>query len=189
MLTRLFCDYSPQIAKRRDTLMPLAISCGQGLQMTNILKDIWEDRQRGACWLPQDVFRDVGVDLADLTRATYTPAFGAGIERLLAIAHAHLRDALRYTLLIPREETAIRNFCLWAIGMALLTLRRISANRAFRSGAEVKISRRSVKLVIAASRLGVKHDRMLEMLFALAARGLPKPEARTPFTPPLRKAA
>ena len=186
MLTRLFCDYSSAIARHRETLMPLAISFGQGLQMTNILKDIWEDRQRGACWLPRDVFRECGFDLDDLGRETYSPAFGAGIERLLGIAHAHLKDALRYTLLIPREETAIRHFCLWAIGMALLTLRRIDANRRFRSGNEVKISRRSVKLVIAASRLGVKRDRVLEILFRLAAGGLPLATPRTPYIPPPR---
>ena len=34
--------------------------------MTNILKDVWEDRSRGACWLPQDVFTRHGVDLADI---------------------------------------------------------------------------------------------------------------------------
>jgi farnesyl-diphosphate farnesyltransferase len=183
MLTRLFCDYSPDIARDRDTLMPLAVSFGQGLQMTNILKDIWEDRERGACWLPQDVFREAGFDLENLAREAYSPAFGAAIERLLGIAHAHLQDALRYTLLIPKEETAIRHFCLWAIGMALLTLRRINANRAFRSGSEVKISRRSVKLVIAASRVAVKRDGLLKSLFRLAARGLPLAPARPPYTP------
>jgi farnesyl-diphosphate farnesyltransferase len=188
MLTRLFCDYSPDIARHRDTLMPLAVSFGQGLQMTNILKDIWEDRSRGACWLPQDVFRAGGFDVARLETEPYTPSFGAGLERLLGIAHAHLQDALRYTLLIPKEETAIRHFCLWAIGMALLTLRRIDRNRAFRSGAEVKISRRSVKLVIAASRVAVKHDGLLKLLFALAARGLPRAEPRVPYSPPSGRA-
>ena len=34
--------------------------------MTNILKDVWEDRSRGACWLPQEVFSRHGVDLAQL---------------------------------------------------------------------------------------------------------------------------
>ena len=183
MLTRLFCDYSPGIARHRETLMPLAISFGQGLQMTNILKDIWEDRERGACWLPQDVFREAGFDLENLSAEAGSPAFGEAIGRLLGIAHAHLKDALRYTLLIPREETAIRNFCLWAIGMALLTLRRIDANRAFRSGNEVKISRRSVKLVIAASRLGAKRDALLKLLFGLAARGLPLAPPRAPYKP------
>ena len=89
-----------------------------------------------------------------------------------------MKDALRYTLLIPKQETAIRHFCLWAIGMALLTLRRIDSDRAYRSAAAVKISRRSVKLVIVASRVAVKRDGLLKLLFALAARGLPRPKAR-----------
>ena len=38
MLTDLFCHYSSEIEARRDALLPLAVSFGQGLQMTNILK-------------------------------------------------------------------------------------------------------------------------------------------------------
>src|SRR6202142_1069853 len=56
MLTELFCDYSPVIARRRPGLQSLSVSFAQGLQMTNILKDVWEDRSHGACWLPQEVF-------------------------------------------------------------------------------------------------------------------------------------
>jgi farnesyl-diphosphate farnesyltransferase len=41
MLTELFCDYSDEINTNKDELMRLAVSFGQGLQMTNILKDIW----------------------------------------------------------------------------------------------------------------------------------------------------
>ena len=58
MLTELFCDYSSEINRNREHLMRLAVSFGQGLQMTNILKDTWEDRQRGACWLPRDILWD-----------------------------------------------------------------------------------------------------------------------------------
>jgi hypothetical protein len=47
----------------------------------------------------------------------------------------------------------------------------------------VKISRRSVKLVILASRVAVKRNALLEALFALAARGLPLAESRTPYSP------
>jgi farnesyl-diphosphate farnesyltransferase len=173
MLTRLFCDYSPAITRNRDMLMQLAVSFGQGLQMTNILKDIWEDRRRGACWLPRDVFRGTGFDLAELAPRPYRESFGRGVERLVGIAHAHLRNALRYTLLIPRKETGIRHFCLWAIGMALLTLRKIRRHPAFSDGAQVKISRRSVQLTVLASRLAVGNDGAIRALFHLAAAGLP----------------
>src|SRR5215467_5968712 len=63
MLTTLFCLYSPEIAKRRDRLFRLAVCFGQGLQMTNILKDVWEDYENGACWLPRQLFADEDFDL------------------------------------------------------------------------------------------------------------------------------
>jgi farnesyl-diphosphate farnesyltransferase len=173
MLTRLFCEHSPAIDRNRDELMSLAVSFGQGLQMTNILKDLWEDLERGTCWLPRTVFAEAGFDVAALARERYSDSFGRGLARLIAIAHGHLRDALRYTLLIPAGETGIRNFCLWAIGMALLTLRKIDRHRDFRSGDQVKISRASVRATVAASRIVASHDAAVRALFRVASLGLP----------------
>jgi farnesyl-diphosphate farnesyltransferase len=173
MLTKLFCEYSADIARHRDALMALAVSFGQGLQMTNILKDLWDDRGRGVCWLPRDVFAEVGFDLRELSPGRYAEAFGQGLSRLVGVAHGHLKRALAYTLLIPKHEKGIRNFCLWAIGMAVLTLRKIHEHPDFAAGAEVKISRRSVKLTVLLSRMWAGSDTMLRVLFALAGRGLP----------------
>src|SRR3984885_12647589 len=125
MLTELFCSYSAEISQHRTELHDLAVSFAQGLQMTNILKDVWEDRSRGACWLPQEVFTRHGVDLSHLTAQTGGNGFAAGMQELVGLAHAHLRNALEFTLLIPAKETGIRRFCLWAIGLAVLTLRNI----------------------------------------------------------------
>jgi len=173
MLTKLFCDHSPEIAQRRDALMNLAVSFGQGLQMTNILKDIWEDRRRGACWLPRDVFTEVGFDLRELAPGCYQAGFGQGLTRLIGITHNHLQDALAYTLLIPRHETGIRNFCLWALALAVLTLRKINRRRDFSIGHQVKISHRSVQATILTSRLTVSHDYLLRSIFHLSSMGLP----------------
>ena len=175
MLTRLFCDYSEDIAKNRDALMRLSVSFGQGLQMTNILKDLWDDHARGACWLPRDVFARSGFDLTELTPGSYRDSFGEGLAKLIALAHSHLRDALAYTLFIPARETGIRNFCLWAIGMALLTLRRINERRNFTRGAEVKISHSAVTATVVSARLAARSDRLLRSLFYFASRGLPAP--------------
>lgn len=174
MLTRLFCDYSPDIGKNKEALMELAVSFGQGLQMTNILKDIWDDKRRGACWLPRDVFAEAGFDLQELTPDHYQNGFGRGLGHLIGIAHDHLENALRYTLLIPRHQIGIRNFCLWAIGMAVLTLRKLNKHRDFNTGNQVKISRRSVKATIIISRLTAAHDYLLKFLFQLAGIGLPR---------------
>jgi farnesyl-diphosphate farnesyltransferase len=173
MLTDLFCDYSAEIARHRSALSALAASFAQGLQMTNILKDVWEDRSRGACWLPQEVFTRHGVDLAEVSSEPFDPRFGAGYGELLGVAHAHLRNALEYTLLIPANETGIRRFCLWAIGLAVLTLRKIEQNPRFTAGAQVKVPRSAVAMTRILTQVAGSSDWMLRRLFAQAARGLP----------------
>ena len=174
MLTDLFCDYSPQIARERAALAGLAASFAQGLQMTNILKDVWEDRARGACWLPQDVFTRHGIDLNELSSEPFDARFAAGFRELVGVAHAHLRNALDYTLLIPGKETGIRRFCLWAIGLAVLTLRKIEHNPRFTAGAQVKVTRSAVAMIRVLTNVAGRSDWMLRRLFAQAARGLPR---------------
>jgi 4,4'-diapophytoene synthase len=173
MLTDLFCDYSIDIARRRANLSSLAASFAQGLQMTNILKDVWEDRSRGACWLPQDVFTRYGIDLGQISADSIDPRFSAGMTELVAVAHAHLRNALDYTLLIPGKEKGIRRFCLWAIGLAILTLRKIAHNPGFTAGAQVKVNRSAVSMTMLLTNAFIGNDWMLRRLFAAAARGLP----------------
>lgn len=174
MLTTLFCEYSPEIARHRGELEKLAVSFGQGLQMTNILKDIWDDRGRGACWLPRAVFRSHGFDLCDLAPGRHDEAFARGLRELVGIAHGHLRNALRYTLYVPPSETGIRRFALWAIGMALLTLRKISKHLDFQESRQVKIKRSSVKATIAVTNLTGRSDTLLRLLFGALSVGLPK---------------
>jgi farnesyl-diphosphate farnesyltransferase len=173
MLTELFCSHSPDIEQHRAALSRLAPSFAQGLQMTNILKDVWEDRSRGACWLPQEVFARHGVDLSHLTAETGGKGFAAGVHELVGLAHAHLRNALEFTLLIPARETGIRRFCLWAIGLAVLTLKRIAANPGFTQGSQVKVSRRTVAVTLALSNAATRRNGLLRFLFNRAATGLP----------------
>ncbi len=173
MLTDLFCLHSDTIAARRSQLMPLAVSFGQGLQMTNILKDFWEDRARGTCWLPRDVFARTGCDLATLQPNRLNPGFHPAMQQLIAVAMRHLHNALSYSLLIPRKETGIRRFCLWAIGFAVLSLRKLNQSPDFTTGSEVKISRRAVRGVTRAVHFSVRNDWMLRWLFHLSSRGLP----------------
>ena len=180
MLTELFSDYSDEIAQHKKELMPMAVSFGQGLQMTNILKDVWEDRGRGVCWLPHEIFKDAGFDLGDLSSEEFHPGFGKGMKKLIGVAHAHLRCAMRYTMLIPSKEVGIRRFCLWAVGMAVLTLKSIYKNLEFTQGTEVKISRRAVKLVIASVNLTVRSNTMVSKLFDWASNGLPLEEIGAP---------
>ena len=175
MLAKLFCHYSPQIDTHRNELLKLSVSFGQGLQMTNILKDIWDDAKRGVCWLPQDIFTETGFNLAYLTPETDDARFRLGMEHLISVAHGHLQNALTYTQLLPNHETGIRNFCLWALGMAILTLKKIKQNLDFNDSNQVKISRKSVKATIIACKLTARSNLMLNLLFNFASRGLKTP--------------
>ena len=174
MLTELFCNYSEEMNQHNELMMSLAVSFGQGLQMTNILKDIWEDQDREMCWLPRDVFEKHGLDLSRLHEGKQTPGFDSALQQLIGLAHTHLENALRYTMLVPAHEVGIRRFCLWALGMAVLTLRKINNNKDFKAGKQVKISRRSVKATILFTNLFTRHDALLSLLFKAAACGLPK---------------
>ncbi len=171
MLTDLFCLHASDIAARRDKLEPLAVSFGQGLQMTNILKDIWEDQQAGVCWLPRSVFG--GADLACLRSMGDSPEFRAGMTQLIGIAHRHLRYAMDYSCAIPRAHRGIRRFCFWAVGMAILTLRRIHVSLPFESGEDVKISRRAVNATVVMTNIFLDSNWMLNRLFSFAGKGVP----------------
>ncbi|HET7584383.1 MAG TPA: phytoene/squalene synthase family protein [Gemmatimonadaceae bacterium] len=189
MLTELFCDYSAAAERNRAALMSRAVSFGQGLQMTNILKDVWEDRARGVCWLPRDLFARRGVELGEMTitsaahdagatgssAASPSPdvasAFADGMAELVEIARGHLRNALEYTLAIPSSEPGIRRFCLWALALAVLTLRKIEETPGFTSGAQVKVSRRVVRATAVATALAARSDRAIRWWFGRAGVG------------------
>jgi farnesyl-diphosphate farnesyltransferase len=180
LLTALFCEHVPAMAQQRRRLMGLAVCFGQGLQMTNILSDIWEDRARGICWLPREVFLRHGCALEPGADWAADPAFRRGLLELIAVAHGHLQLALEYTLQVPPDQTGIRRFCSWAIGMALLTLRRIFHHRSFTAREQIKITRREAARVIAVGNFGAQRDWALRGGFRLAGRGLPLLQAHAP---------
>ena len=173
MLTDLFCDYSEAIAPHHNEMWARAGSFGQGLQMVNILKDVWEDLERGFCWLPRDVLDSVGYDLRELSPTHNRDAFAKALRSLIGIAHGHLRTALEYTLYVPPSEAGIRRFLLWSIGLAVLSLRKLHLNTNYVQSDQVKVSRRTVAGVVLSTRATVKSDIALRLLFNFAARGLP----------------
>ncbi|HEX7382629.1 MAG TPA: phytoene/squalene synthase family protein [Nevskiaceae bacterium] len=189
MLTELFCEHLPEIDMHREAMMKLAVSFGQGLQMTNIIKDVWDDHARGVCWYPRDVFSRFGFELAELSRTNHGAGFQAGVRELVAIAHGHLRGALAYILLLPAREPGVRLFCAWAVGMALLTLDKVIANLGFEDGTQVKISHRAVAWTTLLTRAVARSDTGLTALFNRAAARLPMPPGRIVPLPVIRRAA
>lgn len=176
MLTEIFCSYSPEIEAARDSLEGRAVSFGIGLQMTNILRDMWDDLGDETSWLPRSVFEAHGYDLEGLTpgHSGNEAAFSHAMQELVGVAHEHLRNALDYTLAIPAHKTGIRKFLIWAVLLAVSTLGRISANPLFTSGEQVKVSRRRVAACVAMSNTDIRSNFGLTTLFNTGALGLPR---------------
>jgi farnesyl-diphosphate farnesyltransferase len=173
MLTRMLIDFEPSLAPQSKLLMRLAVSFGQGLQMTNILKDQWEDRSHGVCWLPQDVFARRGVRLQELRPGEQDDNYAKAMIELIGVAHSHLCRAVDYTLIVPARHAGFRRFCLWSIGLAVLTLRNLQDRLDFCSGTQVKVSRTAVAQTMGLTRLTDRYDHGVRWLFATAARKLP----------------
>lgn len=152
LLTSIFSNYSPGFAKRIEGHEHLAIAFGQALQMTNILKDSPEDRERGVSWKP-----------ADMTQA-----------ELLQIAYEKLQDSMSYILLIPENEMGIRRFCFLAFGLAVMTLEKIATRKEFSNKSEVKLSRNAVWIFYTFTKLAASNALLMKSFFNVASKQLRK---------------
>jgi farnesyl-diphosphate farnesyltransferase len=177
MLTGLFSGYSPAVAGRFPELEPRAAAFGRALQLTNILKDIREDRERGSCWLPRTLMARHGLTADNLLLHDHRAAALELLDELLAVAHREMEVSFEYVLLIPAEEKGIRLFCLWPLFFAVLTLRALRGNPEVFSGPAVKISRAAVKRVMVFTRALADKDWALRVAFRTYTAGLPSPAA------------
>jgi farnesyl-diphosphate farnesyltransferase len=175
MLTRLFAGYSPGVAARLPELEPRASAFGRALQLTNIIKDIREDRERGSCWLPRTLMARHGLTADTLLAHDHRAAALELLDELLAVAHREAETSFEYILLLPSEERGIRLFCLWPLFFAVLTLRELRGNPEVFSGPAVKISRAAVKRVMVFTRALADKDWALRVAFRTYTSGLPLP--------------
>lgn len=63
-----------------------ALHLGQAMQLTNILRDVGEDLERGRVYLPDELLGSYGVSRADLDAQRLTPAYQALMAHLCAVA-------------------------------------------------------------------------------------------------------
>lgn len=150
LLTTIFSNHSPAFARQIQNQEDLAIAFGQALQMTNILKDSPEDRERGVSWKPAEISQ----------------------SQLLNIAYEKLQDSLKYILLIPKEELGMRRFCFLAFGLAVMTLSKIAERTEFSHKDEVKLSRETVMTFYSFTKLAVKSDLAMKAFFYLSSGAL-----------------
>ena len=155
LLTELFCLHAGcQDQERHGKLKSLATSFGLGLQLTNIIKDVADDRRRGWVFVPQELCQLAGITPDQLHDEQYRDAAHRVMVLLIDKAKRHLLDALKYTTTIPRRQYGIRLFCLSALYFAVRTLRLAATDyRLLDTQHKVKITRGQVYRTLAVTRL------------------------------------
>ncbi len=167
LLTELFGLHALAARPSRlERLKALATSFGRGLQLTNIIKDVTDDRRRGWSFVPRQLCEVCGLRPEDLQDGRHRDGARRVMLSLIAKAKGHLSDALAYTTTLPRRQYGIRLFCLSALYFAVRTLRLAETDpRLLDPGHKVKISRAAVYRTLLAARVVAPSNRMVRAYF------------------------
>lgn len=109
----------------RESRERLATAFGLGLQGTNILQDLSDDRRRGWSYLPEEVARRHGTSTVRMTLPGESVAAMNAVREMAERAARHLDQGLEYVLLLPRRAPRVRLFCVWPLLLAVRTLSRL----------------------------------------------------------------
>lgn len=69
-----------------------ALALGQAMQLTNILRDVGEDLERGRCYLPRTLLQKYGVEVGSLHRGVVSENYIALLEELTHFTHTLYRS-------------------------------------------------------------------------------------------------
>ncbi len=167
LLTDLFAWHHPRMTQtNRRRLDTLATSFGLGLQLTNIIKDVADDRQRGWSFVPRQLCESAGIDPASLLDPARATAARTVMDALVAKTRSHLADALDYCCALPRPAYRIRLFCLAPLFFAVRTLAVAARDpRLLDPGHKVKISRGEVYRILCACHLVAPSNHLIRAYF------------------------
>jgi len=153
--TDMTCGHRPALARWNvKEMSAIGVRFGKGLQLTNILKDLAKDLQRGRCYIPEAMLKEAGLTPKDLLRPDKAEAFRPVLRQLLTMAREHLDQGWFYTMAIPRMEIRLRLSCMWPILFAGETLRLIArSDELLNPAVTLKISRGTVYRIMALTTL------------------------------------
>lgn len=173
LLTGLFHIHHGRMPEARyRRLEALATSFGLGLQLTNIIKDVADDRRRGWSFVPRDLCEVAGVRPDDLQDPSHGSEARQVMAALIAKAKTHLGDALAYCTTLPAAAYRIRIFCLTSLYFAIRTLRVAERDpRLLDPTHKVKITRAEVYRTVAATHLIAPFDPLVRGYYLHLAGG------------------
>ncbi len=114
--TDLMCAHRKALASWKVREMAeVGVRFGKGLQLTNIVKDIAHDLQKGRCYVPAPMLAEAGLTARDLLDQQNRTRFQPVLSKLVRMAVEHLDQGWLYAMAIPRYETRLRLSCMWPI--------------------------------------------------------------------------
>jgi phytoene/squalene synthetase len=117
--------------------------------LTNIVKDVAADRERGWIFLPASTCAAHGVAPADLFDPARAAAAMAVVRDVIELARRHLATALEYTLIVPPTARDVRLFVLVPLVLALGSLTLVANSpQVLAAGSRVKVPRAFVAEVL-----------------------------------------
>jgi len=149
--TDLMCAHRKSLASWDVRHMSdVGIRFGKGLQLTNIVKDIAHDLQKGRCYIPETMLDEAGLTPRDLLDQRNLPRFRPVLSRLVRMATEHLDHGWMYTMAIPRHEMRLRLSCMWPILSAGESLKLVlQSPDLLNPSVKVKIPRSRVYQILA----------------------------------------
>jgi farnesyl-diphosphate farnesyltransferase len=154
----------------------LGVRFGQGLQLTNVLRDAPRDLREGRCYLPRQDLAALGLSPSDLLDPGASAASRPLLVELIRLALEWYGAGWEYALAVPVREPRLRLACAWPLLIGLTTLERLAATERWLDPAVVvKVRRsevyglmaRSFTTVWSSRRLGATARRARERVAAL----------------------
>lgn len=173
MLTDVFAQHHPAISETRHARMrSLATSFGLGLQLTNIIKDVADDRRRGHYYVPRQLCMMAGIEPRNVRDGSHREESMEVLRALIEKAKGHLCDALEYSIILPRRQHGMRSFCLTSLFFAVKTLRLAERDTdLLTSDQKLKISRAAVVRTLVVTWSIASINTLVKMYFRLLAGG------------------
>ena len=167
LLTKLFVlDRKTITPKIHQKLKEREVDFGLGLQMTNILKGIFDDYKRGVVFLPLTLLKQNNFTIETFFKNPNQPDGKQLILDFVEIIRPYMDRAIEYTFYIPEKEKDIRLFCSLPVLFALRTLKLAKENPyLLLKDKPLKISRQEVKDLYKQTKKIVADNKKLLELF------------------------
>jgi farnesyl-diphosphate farnesyltransferase len=149
--TDLMCAHRKALASWKVREMSeVGVRFGKGLQLTNIVKDVAHDLQKGRCYVPASMLAEAGLTGQDLLDQRNRARFQPILRKLVRMAVEHLDQGWLYAMAVPRYETRLRLSCMWPILSAGESLKLVmNSPDLLNSTVTLKIPRSKVYQIIA----------------------------------------